>query len=209
MPTNLTESDAFPAIVQVPNNGEPADQTAWSIGAQPLANRTNYLRNRLPGAAASYQIVHPLTPLSATGFAPAVGTSFPFGLFQNDVDGLSQVVIPLSHLPMSGAISALRIDVGGAFNSGHVARPDIMPTLSLRYQPVTTGGPSVLLGTQTDASGSASAYNAPHNITLTLGTPHVIRSDSAYYAILTGEAGPGGALANEFYVTRLRATIIP
>lgn len=46
MPSTVAESDTYSANVQRPNNGELADAASILQGLQPLANRTNWLKNR-------------------------------------------------------------------------------------------------------------------------------------------------------------------
>ncbi len=46
MPSNSTDTDSFPANVQRPNNGEPADAASLSQGFNPITQRSRYLYNR-------------------------------------------------------------------------------------------------------------------------------------------------------------------
>jgi hypothetical protein len=208
MPSNIIESNAFTSPLQVPNDTEAANQASLLLFAQGLANRSLFLRQRIPGIADTYNITHALAAMAMVGFAYENTALVPLSIYQSSISGSPRVFIPLAGLPATGRISQVRIDVGGALNTSHVSLPATMPFINLVYQPVTSGAMPVSLGTQADTSASASAYNAPHAITLTLGTPHTIRTDSSYYLIVNGELG-AGALENEFYISRLRSTIIP
>lgn len=51
MPVNITDQDEFTSPIQAPDDGDPANGATFQIAPQGLANRTNFLRNRLMPSA--------------------------------------------------------------------------------------------------------------------------------------------------------------
>ncbi|AUX33151.1 MULTISPECIES: hypothetical protein [Sorangium] len=93
---------------------------------------------------------------------------------------------------------------------GHSALPGGMPTLILYRKRIgTTGAASGVVDSTNDGSADTTAYQAEHNITLTLGTPHTAdTSTHSYYAVITSESdGGSNAIAGaEFYGLRVTYT---
>ncbi|WP_437948634.1 hypothetical protein WME98_49945 [Sorangium sp. So ce296] len=87
---------------------------------------------------------------------------------------------------------------------GHAALPGGMPDLILYRKRIgTTGAASGVVDSTNDGSASTTAYQAEHNITLTLGTSHTAdTSTHSYYVVITSESDGGGPYAiagAEFY----------
>jgi hypothetical protein len=100
MPTAITETDAFPATLQRPNNGELADVASLLLFAQGLANRSRYAYNR-----------------SRTGFFDV--RRAPFNAVGNGVaDDHAAIDAAISAAASAGAgIVVLPAVVGGAYRS--------------------------------------------------------------------------------------------
>jgi hypothetical protein len=207
MPTNILGSDSFTANVQVPNTGENADQSAWSIGAQPLTNRTEYLRNRLPGAAVSYEFEVPLLqPLSYPGGGGfptewthyADGPGYGLGMYrQASVTAAYGISFRVPMLPRFACnITAMRARIaGGSASGGHSDLPVTKPRLILDSAPLNTGAGSfpalTVHAVAQNSYASVAAYDAAHDVTTLVSGSLPIAYDPtrAYFVRFTGETG--------------------
>src|SRR5512133_125248 len=105
----LADVDAFDANVTVPDDTDAASAASVGVPFQSLANRTAFVRARVPGAAASYQVVIPAriagnanARFSYTRTGGTVPTAYPV---HSDVTSVGGVLCPLTGLPSSGTIT--------------------------------------------------------------------------------------------------------
>lgn len=91
MPSNSTDTDAFPANVQRPNNGEPADAASLSQGFNPITQRSRYLYNRT--RARTYDVTRAPYNADPTGAADSQ-SAFQDALDAAKAAGGGVVVVP-------------------------------------------------------------------------------------------------------------------
>lgn len=181
MPTNLTESATFTASVPVLDNGDALDEAGLQNMAQPLANRTQWLKERVLEAGV-YRV-------------PLVGS----GMIARAVDGTweatnggtgfhgnagSDVYCDLGfRLPPHAVITQVLMRFMGdmAALGSHGSLPANMPTFSL-YED------STLIDTETDASGSVGAYDVEHDVTMS-GLSLTVDADKRYRLYVVAESG--------------------
>lgn len=99
------------------------------------------------------------------------------------------LLFPLNQYLLQGAtLNSVKLVLAGA--GGHGALPAMMPSLAvIRYKPEDNSLASLLTtNTQDDASASAAAYDAVHNITLTCDQNNTVDMDAhSYYAVVCNE----------------------
>jgi hypothetical protein len=202
---NVVEVNTFSANVQVPSTGDTADQSVWLEAAQPLANRTLYLKERMKGVSAgSIGCRVPMTgAYSATGSWTFLTLGNVRSVWQQSSVGAFQLYFPITHLlPSVGKIVGGSILLEGG--TGHAALPAVVPTFSLVRWASDSGNPSFNTTGQTsivsagDPSGSAATYETVHSIILPAAT-EVIDLTKEYALMVTGESSTN-ALANQLTV---------
>lgn len=219
MPYSLTPSDTFSANVQVPNNGEPADQAAWAIGAQPLDNRTTYLRNRIPAASATgLEIEIPLIPADPSSgawpdwdFASAGLYSYFGFLTQSSVAIAAPIRFRLSGLPRFPAnITGIRARMIGANGATtHSAVPATVPRIQLIRYPLTSNQPAGTTVAEVQKTfANVAEYNAAHDVTTVVAgaLPALIDPTQMYHLYVTGETGTN-SVANALLLMGLYVTL--
>ncbi len=94
-------------------------------------------------------------------------------------------------IPRGASIVSLVARFQGA--GGHTALPTFKPQLILYRKRVgTSGAASGAVGSANDPSADTTAFQAEHDITLTLGSPHTATVNThSYYAVLVSEADGG------------------
>jgi hypothetical protein len=94
-------------------------------------------------------------------------------------------------IPRGASIVSLVARFQGA--GGHTALPTFMPQLILYRKRVgTSGAASGTVDSVNDTSADTTAFQAEHDITLTLGSPHTATVNThSYYAVLVSEADGG------------------
>lgn len=177
MPTTVTEADTFPTTLEVPNDGEDADQASvLTTFVQDLADRTRWLRNRNLAA----QITASSTGYKLDGFMQAAvlnktdnvwAPNTGFWLQTEGASGASACSLHWS-LPRIPNAVLEGVDVwvhGDVISTGaHGGLPAGMPVVALYGTEQGASGPnSDVVVTQTDTSGSLPAYETAHKISLT------------------------------------------
>ncbi len=97
-----------------------------------------------------------------------------------------------AHIPRNANITQVKARFKGA--PGHAALPSIMPELTLyRKRTDPAGAASASIGNEFDSSADAAAFEAEHDITLTVGSGgHTADTSTAvYYAIVSSESDGG------------------
>lgn len=213
--TALTENAAnadFTTGLPVPQAGIDDFPTAAAFLAtaslQELADRSQALAKFL--GVASNQIVRaiPLLPMPALGdasFTPSTSGSVPTKAVvyvQSDTSGAGYLGFSLDPLPVGAKIVSLTAFVQGSVGAAHAGLPGTLPSLSLIRQ--QAAGVVQVGSTQGDTSASQAAYDASHQIVLTLG--QTVVSAYSYSVIFTGETGANAA-NNKLGLRGLYATL--
>lgn len=209
----LVDVDAFDAAVTVPDDTDAASAASVGTPFQSLANRTAFVRARVPGAAASYQVVIPayFTGNLAARFAyePAGGgnpRSYPINA---DVTSTGGIWCPVGGLPSKGTITAFDALVTGLETAGaHAGLVGTAPAVGFYRRQLSTGAIAAVATTNDPhATTSLVAYEAPHTIPSGV-LAESLSADKAYYAIVTGEGG-ANATADKFSIQAFVVTITP
>lgn len=200
MAHGLTESDTFDATVTVPDDGDTSNVNSVNTAFQALANRTNYLRNRLFGGGSPVNV-----PLA---FIENASSRFIFrqGKWsQGDVTDGGGLWLPLPFT--GGSCTGVIVSVNGDWLSAgtHAGLPATMPAVELFKSDGTASALPTSLGSQSDTSGSVGAYEATHDIELTISAES-ITDDVALWVKVTGEASTN-ALAGRLGVLGLKAKV--
>lgn len=140
-----------------------------------------------PGTA--YTARHTLVPVQMTAgaFEPATGVN---GIWVDAVaDGASVIVFGIKALP-GDIISNIKVRVTGQVGvSGHAAVP--ATPLRVIATALDVDGAATSLDAVNDPSGSAGAFNAPHDITLSSGSfPYTMTGDTLIVTVRS-EGGAG------------------
>lgn len=199
MAHNLTEAQTFDANVPVPDPGD--NRTAASViqFAQPLANRSEYLRLHTLGADARGVSI-PLTigvpdKLSAATpmwiIAGGAPNATPLVWQQNAVTGVGEVWFDVGLIvpPLVTVTDVKAYIQGGA---GHGALPATKPKLWFsEYNYITNGlGAAVSETSQSDNPANVGAYEANHVLGGTGLSPNVLIDQQRRYIVtVQGEAG--------------------
>ncbi len=207
MSTVITETAAnadFATGLTIPDSGE--DPSVWSLileqQIQKIGDRTQALRI-LAGANTSGQIERSL-PLTI-GWQESGSEQFALTLSSNhlywvndDITGSIGLHFPID-VPVGIKLVSIkaRLDGGAFTGTSHASNPNTMPALTLLRQ---TDGVDTSVGTQSDTSVNAAAYDVAHDVTLTVN--HTILTNTHYFLKLTGESG-GTAANNKLTVLGL------
>lgn len=213
MPTAVVDADTFTATINVPNDGEAANQASLLTNfVQGLANRTTNIRKGVPGIAPSMVYRIPIAAShnnSGARFSKPTAGNDPIVWVQSsvaDAGGLS-FELPLQAV---GTISrvAVRVDGnGGGFSHGGFP-VGTMPRIKLFRTTNDSGLTSTQIGsTAIDGSGTVGAYETPHFIEIT-GQSQVISANFGYFVVLEGEAG-ANSVANALALYWVEVTIVP
>jgi hypothetical protein len=202
---NVVEVDTWTAAVSSVDDGDAASAANFGAADQDLADRTLYLRNRLPGAAASY--VFPVCPQPlALGTRFTVANGYIANSDTTDAGGAYGVI---QGLPSSGTITGFVANVTGIYTPGaHGGLIGTAPTVAL-VRCVRSTQSQALVGTTNDpfASTNLASYETEHLIT-SAALAEVISSDTCYMWQITGENGANKA-NDKFALWSLALTITP
>lgn len=155
---------------------------------QPLANRTFYISERVPGAAGSYEIDLGIPALFSGSWIQVLD-----GGPGNDAWGLEQQTtggafsIPITMIPGDGAALIDYISVEMIPASGHAGTTITEPSMSLIKQPINGGTPTTVASVTFPNVVSLPAYEQQQTFVLPLN--EVISNSHKYWFLFTGEAG--------------------
>jgi len=211
MAHNIVDVDTWTASVAVPDDGDAANAASVEAGMQDLADRTLYLRNRLPSAAASYQIVVPAfcTYNENSRFLYDYGgAACPFPVHADTTDA-GGIMCPLVGLPSSGTITSVITRVNGLMTAGvHGGLLGTAPTATLLRYLYTTGAPTnVDVAVDPYATTDLALYEQPHPIT-SAALAESLSIYRTYAMVITGENGANKA-NDKFGVYCFVVTITP
>jgi hypothetical protein len=190
---NFPGSDVYPENVRIPEDGvDPRNATIAAAGLEDLANRTKYLRERVPGLATSYIIpISPFHFVSGVADWATNAAGFPYlsaGPGSMGTADAQRVYWHLSpHLPAQGNIVGHMVLLQGA--SGHswpVQYPPVLTTI--RANLATIPATSTEEWDTTDTAESV-AYEAAHTLFYTFGDPISISRNYDYWLALQNESG--------------------
>lgn len=165
MASVLTELDQYDASVTVPDDGDTAGASsvaAAGVGFQPLANRTEFLRAKVPGALAATVVNVPV----ASGVAFTTGAVSNWAQFSwQTLVNTSGIIVSwtLPHL-LGAELNSLIVYIDPAAGHGGTL-PDTSPVLTLEAVNISTGVIDF-----TDSFEDATAigtYETYHSFTLT------------------------------------------
>ncbi|MGB0963973.1 MAG: hypothetical protein ACPGVY_14905 [Mycobacterium sp.] len=197
MATNLTESDTFDASVPIPDNGDAVAEGGLQNMAQALANRTQYLKDRIRGDTVSVPFS---VSISIVGF-----TMVNASILQNSATNPS--IAFFLDLPEKGTLTALTALVAGDVSGGSAhsgGLPGLPGMIVSHMDAASTPVPTALSHVQ-DSSASAAAYDAAHTIAKT-GLSIALSPTTKFTAVIDGETG-GNYVANKFTVLGFTADI--
>lgn len=202
MAKTLVESNEFTADITVPEGGDARTAASIEPAFQRLTNRSKFLKERIPGVAASYRVEIPLAVIQNTNGRFTGNGS---GWFQSDVTSGGPLYIVIPRFP-EGKIDELHVLVAGGV--GHAGLPGTKPSIGLFRWNATPGDPAVgssyagVVGGvyQSDPSASVAAYEAVHLISQT-GLNYTPDANELIQLVIWGESG-ANALANQFRAVR-------
>ncbi len=199
MASNITPLDEFTSPVVVPDDGDAVNGTETLLTAQALADRTQFVFNRVPQAQTVTDFLVPLSSgmnTSITAVSPfdkpvwvyGMNTASPIGWLQNDISGTSQPQIGFDvgqFIPPAGStLDSVTFHVEADGHGGSL--PANLPELTLSRH--GTDGVRTEIDAQIDTSASIGAYEANHTIALT-SLSHTILANTQYRVELRGESG--------------------
>lgn len=206
----LTEAnDTYTASIIVPDGGDPRTAASVEEGMQDLADRLNFIRRRVEGAAASYKRSVKLMITNATNFNWAGAA---YGVHQHSVAGtpinLFQITVPRG----DGVSKLTEVKIYFKPASGHGGVPAGLPEALLDFQPGSGGAAVSVVGSVVlPTPGSVGAYEVAQTLTLTPGGGgHVLQdpaSGGSYWVAFGGENGANAAAG--LVVNSITYTMVP
>lgn len=212
MAHNLVDVDTWTASVAVPDDGDAANAASVESGMQDLADRTLYLRNRLPSAAASYQIVVPAfyTQNILSRFSYDIAAAAVPYPVHTDVTSVGGIYCPLYGLPSSGTITSIVAKVNGKMQAGapHGGLIGTPPELKfIRWASSTAAVTQLAVTPDPHANTNLALYEAPHDISSGV-LAESLSTARVYSVFVEGEGGLNAANDN-FGVYCFVVTITP
>lgn len=187
MSTNLTEGTGFTATVPVLDDGDGITGAALVATAQPLADRTNYLKARVPDTSVIVPFHVYQDNATGTGWifdstninwiCTSAGTFLHTGLF----------------LPNKGTLTALTAYVAGdstggtAYATAGLGLPT-MPILRAYSRDMSAATAWTDEGGATDTAGTEAAFDAAHAVTVS-GLSISLAENKQFMARITGPQG--------------------
>lgn len=211
MAHNLTDTDAFQATVQVPDDGDASSAgslySAGGVGLQALTNRTRYLYNRGIEAIGGHIQIPTGFPVDYNNavfrYDTATGPTLCYWV-QFNVGGAGEIWWEIPQLLGCGFDEvSVRIFPTVAARAGLCGTP---PQVSLYHLDATTGTPAVLVGTQVDTSALVATYETLHDIDLSVAT-QTFSEDDCYRVLFEGEAGANATIGLDLY--RISINVVP
>lgn len=96
--------------------------------------------------------------------------------------------------------------------AGRAGLPSVVPSVSAWKKRISTGAVTSVAGAVNDPSASVAAYEAPHDIPISIAGPNNVidREFYTYYLLLSGEGDGGGANYSQFmqYVITTTTTTV-
>lgn len=208
MPSNITPTNAWTTPLTGPANGDSVaggpGGASYDMG-QKLANRVEFLKERVVPTITSDPYYWPMSPMpqTAANWLAKAHSAGAFGLVQDISAAPENFVLSLDGHIKNGVLREIHVTV--IAEAGHAAfpggKPATMPTLTLlRQDPGLSSGPTVV-ATFVDASASAGVYEAIHDLSIT-GLSETFTHDGGqrHYLMVAGEGGanniPGLAVLN-------------
>lgn len=187
MTVPITPVNAFGASLVIPADGEPANSASILQYVQELANRVEYVRQRVPGATPIGAPINLRVPLLGLPVTPANWSWFASGgpFYQTTVNTPQEIYLPLPSLVPGVQIRGYQVTINPA--GAHAGMPGAKPQVRLFRQPNNT-----LIGntvsTTVDPSAILGTYETYHDIAGT-GLTEVVASGFQYYLIFRNEFG--------------------
>lgn len=212
MPVPVTEADSFPSSLDVPSDGEDANQ-AGVLGTflQDLSNRSRWLYNRSPGGGA---LLVPLVPLINTS------SRFTFNIAagcwrQDDVTDQGEMIFTLPYPPPEYGFTVDKFTayVDGGQGGGHSTIPSTggaLPQLGVIRTGAGNAVEGDVLASVVDPSTTPGEYDILHVIETASLSSDPDASGAVvtnYYISFKGEAGPN-AVASTTILKGIVATLI-
>lgn len=199
MTTNIVPVNAWGANVVVPQDLEPATAASLAVFVQELANRAEYLRQRLPGANPPANLIR----LTKTGYNAVfqIGTTvwtqgaFNSGaLLYNVVNAAQEFYIPLDLVPGQIVRGYGMYVNGGSAHAGIPAtKPKIDLVKSFTTYPASVGTTNLPQMSALDTTTDPTAVLATYNVV------HAVSSGAVAFTVASGDSwalrvyGEGGA----------------
>jgi hypothetical protein len=206
MAHNVVETNTWEAGVVAPDDGDVFTAASVEAGEQDLANRTLYLRTRVPGAAATYSLVVPMQ-LCPVGTARFVMEDE--ALLQSDTTDAGTNRVTISGLPTSGTITNVALYVHGMFTAGAHGGLIATPPKFVFGRTVITTGVRTVVDTAVDpfAGTLLASYEVPHTIPGAV-IAEALSATRTYDITISGENGANKA-NNKFAAYAAVITITP
>jgi len=166
------------------------------------ANIAFIAANTLKGTAGWYPVA--LSPVMNTnnrwGFVPSA-----VGWVQADITDGGELWFYLPTPPLGQIVTIEAVVDGNAGPGGgnHAGKPATMPVLEAHLIDWEGAGGTSLLGTSTDSSIDASAYDSTHTISIALGTALALNKTKSLAVKFAGEAG-ANSLVDQLLLTSIR-----
>lgn len=210
MAHNLVDVDTWTAAITVPDDGDAANAASVEAGMQDLGDRSLYLRNRIPGAAATHTVVVPSMVANVGTASSARFVQEEECVLQNDVTDSGWVKMPIFGIPTVCTIALAKLYVTGLYSAGaHAGLVETPPMFWIDRVDMTTGVATSITGDVSDphAGVNLALYETMHAIT-SPALAEVTSATRSYYLNIRGEGG-ANATANKFAYYALALTITP
>ncbi len=199
---NVPGTNTWPTNVRVIDDGDTCSNAEHGATASDLADRTTYVRDGVPGKAASLAVKVPLAP------AENASARFEFSAAywrQLDVTTAGRLIFPVP-TTVKGKITSVTARIHGHIGGvGHAGLPATKPKLLLwRIDPALT---LTVVASATDAPANLAAYETAHNLSIT-GLSAAIVAGQEYFIQFEGETGANSS-ALDLTLSSIEVTIEP
>lgn len=185
MTVPITPVNAFGASLVIPADGEPANSASILQYVQEIANRIEYVRQRVPGATQIGSPINLRVPLQGFAITPANWANANAPFYNVTVNTSTELWLPLPALAPGVQIRSYQVTINPI--GGHAGMPATKPQVRLFRQPNNT-----LIGTTVSSTVDPSAilgtYETYHDIAGT-GLTEVIATGFQYYLVFRNEFG--------------------
>jgi hypothetical protein len=202
MPTTYTATATGEPVLQttIPSDGDARDASSVNVAFEGLADDISRLaKGGMTSATVTRSFAHFEYTAGAINawirYRSTVSTytsHWSQSSTTEDTGAGDTILWGVLDLPHGARLAAVFLSV--ASDGTHAALPETMPSFTL-YQQHLSSGVVTILGTATDSSATVAAYEAPHQIGLSVSPNHVVdRETSTYLIAVSGEYGTNSDL---------------
>lgn len=209
MTTAIVPVNAYGVSLSIPADGEGVSSASVALYVQEIANRLEFIRQRVPGANPVANLMNVARPMGEAVIAAGSTvwqinfTASTCSVVNNLAVSVGEVfLLNLDKLVPGAIIRNFSAIARGA--AAHAALPAVMPKIELVKCDFTAylGGAAApaftVIDTQADTSASTAAYQLSHLISKTLAAPETVGVNTSYALRMTGESGANSLLGMQW-----------